>query len=55
MKRIRNLQGLAEKSEETLAKISIASVSGLQQVGAVRGKILMEIEAYQELEKLLDK
>jgi len=92
MKRIRDLQGLGEKSEESLAKVGVLSVADLKQVGAVqafvalkqqglkpslnflyalvgalkgrswldiaqheKGKLLMEIEAYQELEKLLDK
>jgi len=92
MKRIRDLQGLGEKSEQTLAKIGVYSVADLESMGAIpayiklertglnpslnflyalvgglqgrtwldvaqkeKGKLLMEMEGYTELEEILNK
>jgi DNA transformation protein len=92
MKRIRDLRGLGKKSEQTLAKVGVHGVAGLQAMGAIqafiklkqggynpslnflyalvgaledrswldiaqheKGALLMAMEGYQELEKLLAK
>lgn len=91
MMQIRDLRGLGEKTEETLAKVDVHSLKELQNIGAIRvflslkeaglkpslnflyalvgalqnrswldiaqnekGKLLMEMEGYQELERLLE-
>ena len=91
-KRIRDLQGLGEKSEQTLAKIGVYMVGDLEVLGAIpayiklvraglnpglnflyalvgalqgrtwldvaqkdKGKLLMEMEGYAELEEILNK
>jgi DNA transformation protein len=90
MRRIRDLKGLGEKSEQSLAKVGIHHVSDLEETGAIcaflklkeaglnpslnflyalvggledrtwldiaqheKGELLMAMEGYQELEKLL--
>ena len=42
MKRIRDLQGLGEKSEETLAKVGVFSIADLKQAGAVQAFVALK-------------
>jgi len=42
MKRIRDLQGLGENSEKSLAKVGVLSVADLKQVGAVQAFVALK-------------
>lgn len=42
MKRIRDLQGLGEKSEQTLAKVGVLTVADLEQMGVVQAFVALK-------------